>query len=122
MTKKYYVGDSLYKRIDNNLLKSDVICLFLSSNYFASDSCMKEKNDAILLMKEKGIKLFPIILSPCLWTEYSDLKKVIAFPTDGKAVTKFANQNDAWVDVIKALKDTMHDSKQNRFINSYRRI
>lgn len=115
--RKILGGDSLYKSIDTNLLKSDIICLFLSSNYFASGACMEEKDNAILLMNEKGIKVFPIILSPCMWTEYSDLRKLLAFPTDGKAVTKFSDQNDAWVNVVKALKSTINDINRTASLN-----
>jgi len=102
--RKIETGNELQKSIDNNLEKADIICLMISHNFLASTACMKEKDTALKLKNEKGIKIIPIILRPCSWIEYKDLSKLLAIPTDGKPITSFSDQNEGWVDAVKWIK------------------
>lgn len=102
---KIETGNEFQKDIDNNLEKADIICLMLSHNFISSTACMKEKDVALKLRNEKGIRVIPIILSPCLWKEYKDLNKLLATPTDGKPITSFTERNDGWVDTMKWIKN-----------------
>lgn len=102
--RKIETGNDFQKDIDNNLEKADIICLMISHNFLSSTACMKEKDDALKLRNEKGIRVIPIILSPCSWTEYKDLSKLLATPTDGKPITSYFDQNEGWVDVVKWIK------------------
>jgi hypothetical protein len=104
--RKIETGNELQKDIDNNLGKADIICLMLSHNFLSSKACMAEKDTALKFRNEKGVRVIPIILSPCSWTEYKDLSKLLAVPTDGKPVTSFPDQNEGWVDTVKWLKST----------------
>ena len=90
--------------IDNNLEDADIICLFMSSKYLDSSSCMNEKKKAFELRKKKGIPVISIILSPCGWKDDKDLYKLLALPTDGMPVSKFSNRDEAWHNVYSELK------------------
>jgi hypothetical protein len=103
--RKIETGNEFQKDIDNNLEKADVICLMVSHNFLSSTACMKEKDIALKLRTEKGIRVIPIILSPCSWTEYKDLSKLLAVPTDGKPITSFADKNEGWVDAVQWIKN-----------------
>jgi len=104
--RKIETGNEFQKDIDNNLEKADIICLMISHNFLSSTACMKEKDTALKLRTEKGIRVIPIILSPCSWIEYKDLSKLLAAPTDGNPITSFSDQNEGWVDVVKWIKNT----------------
>ena len=102
--RKIEAGRDFQNTIDNNLEKADIICLFISASFLASNACMKEKNDALLLKDQKGVRVIPIILSPSGWLEDIELKELLAIPTDGKPITNFNDKNTAWQDVFKWLK------------------
>jgi len=101
--RKIETGDEFQKEIDNNIENADIICLMISDNFLSSKACLKEKDDALELKNRKGIRVIPIILSSCAWTLHKELNGLLACPTDGKPVSKFNDQNDAWMDVISWL-------------------
>ena len=108
-------GEDFHKIIGRNLEKADIICLFISANFLDSSECMGEKRKAIVIKKMKGIPVVPIILSPCGWTDDSDLSELLALPTDGKPVTGFSDKDAAWHDVYEGMKKiikTEHKIKQ----------
>lgn len=103
--RKILGGEEFQDTIDNNLDSASIICLFISKNFISSSACMDEKKRAFQLKSCKGIKVLPIILSPCAWREDSELKKILAVPTDGKEVTSFQSNDEGWMDVYLWLKD-----------------
>jgi len=44
-----------------------------------------------------------VILRPCDWHPAS-FRKLLAAPTDGKPVTKFADRDDAFLEIAKAIR------------------
>ncbi len=102
--RKILPGNEFQTEIDNNLEDADIICLFMSSNFLASNSCKEEKKKALELSKKKGIPVIPIILCPCGWQDDRDISSLLALPTDGKSVSSFKDRNEAWNDVYNGLK------------------
>lgn len=102
--REILAGEEFLNIIDNNLEDADIICLFISSNFLSSSSCMKEKKKAFELRKKKGIPVISIILSPCGWLDDKDIFKSLALPTDGMPVSKFSEKDEAWLDVYSGLK------------------
>lgn len=101
---KILPGEDYQSKIDNNLEDADIICLFVSANFLNSPNCKKEKRKVLELRKKKGISVIPIILSHCGWQDDEDISKLLALPTDGKPVSSFQNQDEAWLDVYNGLK------------------
>ena len=106
--RKIETGEEFQKDIDNNLENADIICLMISSNFLASKACLKEKDVALKLRETNGIRVIPIILSPCAWTTHKELSELLAVPTDGKAVTSFSDKNEGWLDVINWILKVCH--------------
>ncbi|MFJ1261532.1 TIR domain-containing protein [Capnocytophaga canis] len=102
--RKLEGGDDLQKKIDEKIEKTDVACLMISHNFFSSNACMEEKDKFLNLREKKGIKVIPIILSPCNWLKYDKLSKLLAVPTDGKPITSFSEPNDGWLDAVKLIE------------------
>ncbi|MHB1107050.1 MAG: TIR domain-containing protein [Lutibacter sp.] len=98
--RKIETGEEFQKDIDNNLENADIICLMISSNFLSSPACIKEKDVALELRNRKGIRVIPLILSPCAWTIHKELSDRLAIPTDGKPITSFVDQNEGWLDAI----------------------
>ena len=103
--RKIETGEEFQNDIEKNLDNSDVICLMISSNFLASKACLDEKDVAFNLRIKKGIRIIPIILSPCAWKEDRDLSKLLAIPTDGKPITSFTDNDEGWADAIEGIKE-----------------
>lgn len=110
--RKIFTGEDFQENIDNALENADIICLMISANFLASNACIKEKNESLNFKNTKGIRVLPIILSPCAWTEHNELSELLASPTDGKPITKFENQDEGWLDVINWIKPVCKSIKQ----------
>jgi hypothetical protein len=63
-------------------------------------------------------RVIPIILRPCDWHSLP-FGKLLAAPKDGKPVTKCADQDDAFLDIVTAIKDAIKElGKAGSFVSS----
>lgn len=97
-------GDDFWARIDEHLAERDIVCLFISSYYLASDACKEEMKRAFEMKLHHGIAIIPIILSPSMWQENDKIKKCLALPTDGKPISDFQRQDDGWINICQGIK------------------
>jgi hypothetical protein len=126
--RKIETGEEFQNEIDNNLDNADIICLMISDSFLASKACLQEKDVALKLRNSKGIKVIPVIISPCAWTMHTELNPLLASPTDGKPVTSFADQNEGWLDAVNwitkacrsviRIKNLKTTDEFNNFLNS----
>ena len=110
--RKIITGEKLQDEIDNSLDEADFILLAISSSFLASKACLDEKDRALELYQKKGIKVIPVILSPCDWTLHKELSSLLAVPTDGKPITDYLDENSGWMDVLKWLKKAIEEFKK----------
>lgn len=102
--RRISAGQQWEEQIDLNLDDADVILLLISSDFLASDYCYEtETIRALERHEEKDAVVVPVILRPCLWHD-SHFAKLQALPRDGKAITLWANRDEAWLDVASGLK------------------
>ncbi len=102
--RKILPGAIFRDHIHNNLEQADIICLFISAEFLASDECINEKKRAIELKNKKGISVVPIILKECGWKDDGDIFELLALPKDGKPVSSFETSDTAWHSVYEELK------------------
>ena len=105
--RKITAGDDFWNRIDEHFADRDVVCLFISSHYLNSPACKKEMETAFELGTKRGMRVLPVILSPCAWTDHPQLQRTLAIPTDGKAITQFNSSDEGWLDVYNHLKSVI---------------
>lgn len=115
LDRKMFAGDELDKKIQDNLNNADVVLWFISKNYLSSDACKKEKNISIDLQSKRNIKIIPIILRDCLWTEDSEISKRLVLPQDGKCV-RDPNNDEAWTYIIKEIQKVVEKEIELRKI------
>ncbi|WP_332449141.1 TIR domain-containing protein [Methanoculleus sp.] len=96
-------GEKFREKIDYKLEDADIICLFVSANFLASDECKREKKKAFEFRNKMGVAVVPIILSHCGWQTDPDIVESLALPTDGKPVSRFCDKTEAWQDVYEGL-------------------
>ncbi len=105
-------GKELSKEIDRNLEESDVILLLVSPYFLASDYCYDiEMTRALERHEKKEARVIPVILHPCDWQDAS-FGKLLATPKDGKPVSKYPNQHDAFLEIVNAIKAAVKDIGQ----------
>lgn len=98
-------GNEFAESIDANLEAADIILLLVSPYFIASDYCIKKEMVYAINKHERNeAKVIPVILHPCDWHDLP-FGKLLAAPNDGKAISKFPNIHDGFLEVTLAIKE-----------------
>ena len=85
--RKIDAGETWYDEIRVAMDDAKVAVCLISSDYLASDFCVKEEIPYLLKRRsEQGMRLVPVLLRPCPWKYVPWLKAIQMLPRDGKAV------------------------------------
>ena len=102
--RRIEAGTDLDGKIFDELERADVILALVSPDFLASNYCYdRELARALERHREGSARLIPIVLRPCEW-QRSPLAGIMALPTDGKPVTKFADQDDAFLEISTGIR------------------
>lgn len=97
-------GDELDADITEQLETCELFLLIVSPDFLASDYCVEREMQRALQRHDAGeARVVPIIIEPCDWTS-SPLRKLKAVPKDGKPVSEWTNENNAYLDVVQELR------------------
>lgn len=106
-------GSSVDAAIDENLESADVILLLVSADFIASRYCYSIEMKRALERNDDGTaRVIPVILEPCDWHS-APFGKLLAVPKDGKAVTTWPNQAEAWTDVTRQIRKVIEELGQH---------
>lgn len=107
--RKIGAGKELSNEIDANLEESDIILLLVSPYFLASYYCYDiEMNRAIEKHRKNEARVIPVILETCDWHN-SLFRELLAVPKDGKPISKHPNHHDAFLEVIKAVREAVDE-------------
>jgi len=91
-------------RIDQHLESAGVILLLVSSDFLTSDYCYDiEMARAMERHSEGTARVIPVILRTCDWSD-APFGKLQALPKNAKPVKSWADQDDAFTDIVKGIK------------------
>lgn len=117
-------GSDVHDEINKNLDSADIILLLVSSSFLASDYCYdNELQRAMERHRSKDAKVIPIILRPCEWRD-SPFGSLAAFPTNGEPVTKWENEDEAFLNIAQAIRKAVGElqtSESQNGENQYKR-
>ncbi|MBN3951225.1 MAG: TIR domain-containing protein [Nostoc sp. NMS7] len=100
--RRITAGEEFDKSISKNLEEADIILLLVSSDFLASNYCYGiEMQRAMEKHEQRESHIIPVILRSCDWRS-APFGKLLVTPTDGKPITKFPNQDDAFLEVVNA--------------------
>lgn len=102
--RKINAGDDWSNEIEKNMASSNIILLLFSPDFIASKSCQKEIETAIKLKQENNAIFIPIILRKCDWKGVDGISEIQALPKDGKAISKWDDEDEAWYDTCKGIE------------------
>ena len=98
--------------IDEHLNTAYIILLLISSDFIASDYCYDvEMRRAMEHHEAEEACVIPIILRPVAWEE-APFGKLQALPKDGKAVTLWENQDEAFKNISEGISKVVEELNQ----------
>ena len=104
MTGRIGAGKDFAAEIDSNLESAQIILLLVSANFIASDYCYDIEMKRAMERNSNGeARVIPVILHPCDW-EHAPFGNLLAMPPDGKPISKFPNQHDAFLAITKEIR------------------
>jgi len=104
--RRITAGSDIDKAIDAELESSHIILLLVSADFLASDYCFeREMARALEKHSECSATVIPVILHPCDWHS-APFGKLRATPTDGKAISMYANRHEALAIVARDVRET----------------
>src|SRR6266487_319984 len=121
-------GQEWEKVLHQHLNTAQIILLLISPDFMASDYCYSiEMRRALERHKNGEVQVIPIMLRPVDW-EGAPFVHLQCLPHDARAVTEWDNQDKAFFDVTKGIKEavakretqtfsrqTLHQSTSNAF-------
>ena len=98
-------GSEIDQTISHHLETADIIVLLVSPYFLDSDYCYDREMTRAMERHEAGEAIVvPIILHPCDWHP-APFGKLLATPTDGKAISMFANPHEAFAIVTSDIRN-----------------
>ena len=102
--RRILAGQNFDSEIDSHLESASIILLLVSPDFLASEYCYNEEmRRALELSKSGSAAVIPVILRPCDWHD-TPFGNLLAAPKDGFAITQWTNVDEAFLDVVKAIK------------------
>lgn len=102
--RRITAGSDFDQAINTELESSQIILLLVSAHFLASDYCYEKEMTRAIEKHEDGITVvIPVILHPCDWHS-APFGHLRATPTDGKAVSMYANQHEAFTIIAKDVR------------------
>jgi hypothetical protein len=110
--RRIVVGSEIGPSIDSHLNTANVILLLISPEFIASDYCYeREMSQALERHKRGEARVIPVILRPCDWHGLP-FGKLLATPKDGRPITMWPNTDEAFLDVVLAIKRALNEVAQ----------
>jgi len=102
--RKILAGDELNGVIDAKLDSAEVVLLLISPDFLASNYCYDVEVKRAMERHARGAcRVIAIILRPCDWKN-TPFAKLLVTPKDGKPITKWPNQDEAFLDVVQQIR------------------
>jgi TIR domain len=110
--RRIAAGEDFGEAIDSHIDTADVILLLVSPDFIASDYCYEREMKRALERHQQGdARVIPVILRPCDWHDLP-FGKLLATPKDGRPITMWPNLDEAFLDVVTAIKRALNDLGQ----------
>ena len=105
--RKIQAGQEIHRELDRHLETSDIILLLLSPDFLASSECKSEMRKALRQKEKRGTIVIPVIVRPCAWKDQEAISDLKAIPKDGKPITKWNNEDEAFLNIYEEIKDVV---------------
>ena len=101
--RRLVAGDEWDHSIKAELERADIILLLVSPDFIASDYINDVEIERAMERHGAGMAcVIPVILRPCKW-EIAPFAKLQALPKEAKAISKWPNLDEAYLDVANGI-------------------
>jgi uncharacterized protein YjbI with pentapeptide repeats len=95
--------------IDKNIRMAEIILLLVTPDFMGSRYVYEQEIGKAVERHARGeARVIPVIVRPAAWEETS-FGKLQALPKDGKPVTTWPNQDEAWLEVWKGIRKAVEE-------------
>lgn len=109
--REIHAGSEIDREISEAEGESLIFMPIVSPDFLASKYCYEREMQTALAKVELGeMLILPIIAEPCDWLA-SPLSKFKAVPRDGKPISEWTNENNAYLDIVSELRRILMPSK-----------
>ena len=106
-------GDDIDQEISEQLETCELFLALVSPDYLASGYCYDREMTRALERHHAGeVRVVPIIIEPSDWEE-TPLGRLKALPRDGKPVSTWENENEAFLNVVTELRRILTQDNQD---------
>lgn len=107
-------GREIGTAIDDVLETAEIVLLLISPDFISSDYCWSREMTRSMDRHQSGeARVIPVILRPVDW-HTTPFGKLLALPTDGKAVVSWPNHDDGFLDVAKGIRKVISELRNER--------
>lgn len=107
--RKIPAGEDIDKEVSKNLDKAQIILLLISVDFISSRYCYEIEMDRALEMNAQGkARVIPVIVRQCMW-QHTPFSKLLAVPTDGKAIKSWNDQDEALANAVAQIKSVVEE-------------
>ena len=102
--REILAGGKIGAEVAERLESSGLFLMLVSPDFLASDYCVeREMERALERHRSDDARVVPIIVEPCDWAS-TPLRDLKALPRDGKPISDWTNENNAYLDVVQELR------------------
>jgi hypothetical protein len=113
--RKLFPGTPLDGAITNYLSSSDIILLFVSASFLASDYCYDvEMKQALHQHAEGRSVVVPVILRHCGW-QSAPFGGLLALPTDGRPLAAWPDRDEAAKNIADGVMRIVSELQRKQF-------
>ncbi len=104
-------GQDWQQEIDTALKKATAAILLISADFLASDYIINNELPLLLKAQTEGVKIIPVILKPCILTEYPDLARLQSINDPEESVISLDEfgREKLWSQVANAVQTTLQE-------------
>jgi formylglycine-generating enzyme required for sulfatase activity len=114
--RRITAGEEWRSEIDTHLKSAQIILLLISSDFLASEYCLDIELKLSLQRHERGeARVIPVMLRPVDWHD-ADFGKLAALPSNGQPITTWKNQDEAFTNVAKGLRQVIQELQRQPLV------
>ena len=117
--RRLVAGEDWDHGIREELERANIILLLISPDFMASEYINDVEIKRAMERHDVGSAcVIPVILRPCIW-DLAPFAKLQALPKKGKAVSKWANPDDAYLDIAEGIRrasEIVHDPRNHQAV------
>lgn len=119
--RRINAGENIDSAIDEHINNDEIILLLVSPDFIASDYCYEVEMKRAMERHVTGDAIvIPVILRACEW-HHTPFGKLNAAPRDGKPITQWPDIDEAFLNVAKAVRNSVESLTKRTMAPTARR-